>query len=593
LVALALILGTVASIGWSVAFDSQQGSDFGVYFRCGIYLQETLAENLKNCQSQYISIGDLYWRRSLFYTVPFGLIFQENYSLFKIYNVLLNTTAIAVVAWAVRKWAGPAAALVAVVLITLMHERVYMLTVATPDNLAILVTALALTALAFTQQSRISLLAACSLGISIVLLDYSRTTGLFVSLTAVLTSLALYAKGRSIAVVNVVVALAAANLIGILITPVIAGRAADGGFLMALSALNLASTQDFHTNFPWFEYFWPAIPLAERSQVGLVRLWQELASNGTLYPLYAFQKAQQISAGYGYTWFATSDFSDSMDTFITATTPTVPAVSPPRDWILRSALLPLLAFACAGAWRARPTPLAVAALTFVVVVSGILLLLSEAQPRYIIVLLPALAVLAGQAAAAPVQEMAGLRGHAKGLLIVAGALVLGGLGVLAARATAPLPLANAAGQVTAECSGARVESDGQRLVLHLPGAVACARATFKAPATPAVGMFLTDGVYPYRAQPRPANGIHIELKAKSGATMQEQLDRSHVIWRTLPVNPTGGDEIEVLARRPDGVVGDIKIIVAHVMPVPGQGQPERGRTGHIDITALAQTRVEW
>lgn len=565
---LAVAVGTIAAIAWSLAFDSQQGSDFGVYLRCGAQIKATLVQNLEYCQSKYIDLGDLYWRRSLFYTVTIGYFVGSGYSYIEFLNVALHVSAIALAAWVVRQRSGSAAALVTVLLMTFFHERIYMLTLATPDNLAMLATVLAILAIALTQEGRVSFWVAGLLGLCIVVLDYSRSTGLFVTIAAVLATLVLARCGRrSLSnVVNVVAGIAVAVLLASTLERLVASPGKGGGLLMALSALNLASLQDFTVNFPWFAYFWPAIPPAERFTVGVTKLWQELAANGWLYPTYAFAKAQQFSAGFGYTFFATGDFTSNLDTVKTVEHSSAPIMNPLNYSLLRAGVLPLLVFSTAGAWRARSGTLTVAAMAFAVALIGVLLLLTEAQPRYIIVAFPALAILAGQGAATQARGETNIRQHALGFALVSVGLAVGGLALAVAKATAPLPLARPIGHSASPCSSAQIEAQRQQVTLSLPETAMCASIRFTAPAARAIGFFLTDGVYPFRSAPLPPNGAQFELKARSGDRIQGTLDQQHVIWRTLAVDPAGGDEIEFLVRRPEGASGEIKLTIAYVMP---------------------------
>lgn len=567
--------GSVAAIAWSLAFDSQQGSDFGVYFRCGAELKSTVTQNIEQCQSKYIDLGDLYWRRALFYTVPFGRLISSDYTYLELLNAVLHGSAIALAAWVVRQRAGAAAALVVALLMTFFHERIYMLTLATPDNLAMLGTVVALIAIALAQEGRVSFWAAGLLGLCIVVLEYSRSTGLFVTIAAVLAVLVLAGSARRPLsnVVNVVAGIAVAVLLASALERLVASPAKGGGLLMALSALNLASLQDFTVNFPWFAYFWPEIPPGERFVVGVTKLWQEFAANGWLYPGYAFAKAQQFSAGFGYTFFATADFTSNMDTVKTVEHSSAPIMNPLNYTLLRAGLLPLLVFSTAGAWRARSEPLAVAAMAFAVALIGVLLLLTEAQPRYIIVALPALAILAGQGAATHTPGATAVRQHGLGFALVSAGLVVGGLVLAAAKATAPLPLAQAIVQSTGHCPGAKVETQPQQVTLSVPEKATCASITFMAPAAPAIGFFLTDGVYPFRSAPRPPNSAQFEIKARSGDRVEGALNQQHVIWRTLAVDPAGGDEIEFLVRRPEGASGEIKLTIAYVMPAARDAQP--------------------
>ena len=90
IVALAPVLvvaaGAVGVVAWTVLFDSMQGSDFGIYYRCGSEPRASISEWVRSCASAYIGQGGQYWTRSLFYTAPLGSWLKENYPLLKAAN---------------------------------------------------------------------------------------------------------------------------------------------------------------------------------------------------------------------------------------------------------------------------------------------------------------------------------------------------------------------------------------------------------------------------------------------------------------------------------------------------------------------------
>jgi hypothetical protein len=555
-----LTAAAVATLAWAAAFSSQQGSDFGVYFRCGLDAKSALVVRIERCSSQYITYGDIYWHRSLLYTVPIAWLSNGSYSALKFANATFQILGILVVVFAVKKRIGAPAALVAAAAFAIMHERYFMLTLATTDNLAFLASGVGVLAMAALWTEKRPRLWACLLGFCIIVLQFSRSTGILVGLSVLLLYIAVIRERAEMraAGITALALFATVLAIGAALAPWQGARGLDGDFLKRLSALDLTTTQNFTANFAWFSHFWPSMPEGERTSIAISKVLQELAAHGSLYPAYVFVKAQALFSGFGYTWFAAADLSGNADTFLTVNAGTVPKLPLAQSWMGCIAQLPMLALAAAGAFRARPEPLPLAALCFLVVGMAAMLCIGESQPRYLIIFAPAIAILCAEAVqpcsrTCIFRQLTELR---TGALTAAVATIISASAIAATALTVPLPLRSAVPMPSPDCPVANATMDGLRLSIAMPAGASCARAAFVAPVGKSLGFFVSSGVYQYRNEPFEPTGLAYRVQVDGGASIEGSLDQSNVVWRTLPLAGRG-ERIEVFFHRPAGSQRDI------------------------------------
>jgi hypothetical protein len=550
-----LTAAAVATLTWAAVFGSQQGSDFGVYFRCGLDAKPALVERIERCSSQYITYGDIYWHRSLLYTVPIAWLSNGSYTALKFANATFQILGILIVVFAVKRRMGAPAALVAAVVFAAMHERYFMLTLATTDNLAFLASGVGILAMAALWTEKRPQLWACLLGLCIIIVQFSRSTGILFGLSMLLFYIAVLRERAEIRAVGITALVWVGTVLamGAVLAPLQGARGLDGDFLKRLSALDLATTQSFTANFAWFSHFWPSMPEGERSRIAISKVLQELAAHGSLYPAYVFTKAKALFSGFGYTWFAAADLSGNADTFLTVTAATVPKLPLAQSWIACLAQLPMLALAAVGAFRARAEPLPLAALCFLVVGMAAMLFIGESQPRYLIIFAPAIAILCAEAVqplsrARILGQLAELRA---GALTVAVATMIAASVIATTALTVPLPLRSAVPVPSPDCPLATTTTDGLRLSIAMPAGASCARAAFVAPVGNSLSFFVSSGVYQYRNEPFEPSGLVYRVSAEGGASIEGSLDQTNVVWRTLRL-AASRERIEVTFQRPAG-----------------------------------------
>ena len=555
-----VIAVAVQSLAWAYIFSSQQSSDFGIYYRCGFDLQPTLAANLRSCQSQYISYGDLYWRRSLLSTVPIGWL-GGGYPTLKVFNAILQGVAGLVIWTAAIRWLGALPALIAIAVFAFYPDRSFALTLATSDHAATLLCALGLASLtAFTAQRwRVRVTAALLAGVLVVALALTRSTGIFMLSSCVLVIV--------LCVVPRLGLRTAACCLGVLVTSILAAQVASkfvlssagaaDGFLRLASSLDINPSGDFYWSWNWIHQFWPAIPATYQTPLALLRIWHEVVMDGMFYPAYLFSKAQTLTSGLGYVWFASADLALNKDTVRTVALVTVPFSADAA--LARAWSFPMLALLLAGAIRARLTQLNVAALGFFLATVGGLLFLGEVQARYMFILLPAAAFLSGAAFAPHVGQSFGLRlrDFALGSGFLGAVLALTVCAWMVARALSVPPAPEVVQYGSDRCPTRPdqvIVSSSQLSLRLLPGEV-CAEAVFALrQGGHLLTFFASDGQFAYRSDAVEPTEIRYQASV-DGDSVEGLATPGKVVWRQLRLPNLGPVRVSVVVRRPAEAAG--------------------------------------
>jgi hypothetical protein len=485
---------SLAGVAWALATDSMQPSDFGVYWRCGTTPTSSLSAQLDLCQSHYLAATPLYWLRSLLYTTPFGALVGPRPQALDLFNALLHAAALGLLLVLARRALGPAAATVAVVAWGLFPERLFAITLATPDNLAALAV---LAVLAFASSEGRAAPRLLLLGLALAALELLRNAGPIYAAAVLLAALA-SAPGQARRLAGAVASVALGLLLVRGLVAALPGTWESVGVLRALSAVDLSSRQTFDVALRWFDHVLPAVPADVRTRFALRALATELAGHGTLYPGYLLAKAQLMFSGTGYAGWAALALPDNPDTALTVAQPTVPAVSPA---LLGGLLGFVLAMALVGAARLRRAPLLVVSLAVVATFFAAVLLFSEAQPRYLFVIGPPLALLCAAPFAKdePLRDLSAWRGA---LVLLALALLFAAWARVEARQPSPLEAARA--DVDASCGGAPVlKGSLQRLAVELPAGVTCATVHVPLERAAHVRLVMTQASFPFPFEPRP------------------------------------------------------------------------------------------
>ncbi|MDX7950226.1 hypothetical protein P7D22_03410 [Lichenihabitans sp. Uapishka_5] len=309
---------------------------------------------------------------------------------------------------------------------------------------------------------------------------------------------------------------------------------------------------NFDASTYWIHNFWPAIPTAERTGFALRRLAQEVLWDGAAYPEYVISKARALTSGIGYTWFAGADLSGNRDTVLTVANPTVPQWLSGRAAIQRAWLIPMLGLAFVGTLRARRSPLGVATLAFTATFAGEILFIGEVQARYLIICLPAIAILGGlsieQTSGEPERRLFRETAWGAAALLFVALLCLTTWEACRHFATRPW-IVSAVLDGSCPTGQQQVVDDGHTLRIELPAGRDCAEASITLPTgTRGLKAFITDGQYPYRFDQTLPLPLDYEIKGASSVANNSL--RAHVSWLDLSVKGVDSPPIlGLLVRR--------------------------------------------
>jgi hypothetical protein len=571
-----LIAMCIATVAWAVAFDSNQSSDFGIYYRCGTQLKPQLFAWMESCRSNYFHQPDYtYWSRSLVYSAPFGLLAGDNYPLFKLYNAALHVATLALLYFGVRRMAGTRAACVALLLLGLYPEWFFSITVATPDNIVVLflVGFLLLLPSLFRGRGARAWGAVILLAVLAFLAHLARTVGPFLVAAVVLATLVSlrreHWKQPLLRAAAVVVLYNLANLA----TVAAVGRPVQGqfAFMERLSTVDLhAPLQNYRLVFAWVDQFLPALPDSARGPVAMHRIVTELAQGFAEYPGYLLAKTRVFAEGVGYYLYSSTDAGANPDSAVTAafTVPTHPAMLV----ILAGIVMFVAAAAFIGLLRGRRGPVIDGSCFFVAALFGAVLGFGDTQQRYSLLIVPALAMVTALslfARAEPASDAAGgtvprasrvspeIATTAWTLCAFAAIALVYAAGTQAARwlaARIPQPLAMARQDAPAtyqglQCNAVRatLQGDYKRLRATPPADGSCFSFWAPLPAeTQSITFFLSRDEMPFPFEPRTAYPYRIRVEHEGNVLLDTDLGAETVHWYRFDLPP-------VPAGRPNGV----------------------------------------
>ncbi|MDP3498995.1 MAG: hypothetical protein Q8S33_01630 [Myxococcales bacterium] len=546
---IALAVFSLTSVAWALAFDSQQGSDFGVYWRCGIAADEHRASA---CQSAYVAPTSLYWARALLTSRVWGVMFGDAPRGFDAFNAALHVLSLSLLYVTVRRRWSAAAGTVAVVVWGLFPERVFSLTLATPDHIASVLTVVLLAVDQHAEEASAPhrWLSPLVTGTLLAGLELARNTGLMFGAALVLVAVASWSPrrvGQAVLAVILCSLLVRATLSAWPITD-------DASYGLAkAAAVDLTSEQGFAPTLRWANHLLPATPTDERTSVALGALRTELAAHFGLYPSYLATKGAQLFAGSGYQQFASADLSANPDTVLTVPFSTVPA-SP--AWVLRALMAVLVGAALVATLRSRALTLPVA--MFAVFIATVLLL-NEAQARYLFVVGPALAATVGSAFDPRREQTPGGPMLARGLAaLVAIVLAVAAWASWSSRAT--LGLEGARLKADLECSGATLTTTLQRARLELPAGVTCARVTVPHRRAGRLRGYVTQGAFPFPFEQRTDAAVDWVMTSSGGV-----LASGHLAEQTVDYfNGLADGDATLEVRRTGAATSAVAVELAHV-----------------------------
>jgi hypothetical protein len=545
---------TLATFLWAWHFDSVQISDFGVYFRCGSEISSNIAKWVDDCQSQYLHKNLIYWTRSLLYTAPIEFLAGADYTILKLWNAGLHSATIALWYVGLRHYYGPRTATIATGFLVFYPEWWFTLTLATTDNVILLFVVAFTLLLPQLQRRPHGALIIISLSLSVILFaaNMLRTIGSLLLLTAIVWSVSQRSM-RSKA--YDVLWLMAVSLIYVLLSSTIeyvspASASGHLQFLKVLSSIDFSTLQSFGSNYPWVEHFWFSVPEEWRTTIAFEKIYLEMVNGFHQWPLYLYQKASLVFDGSGYYRLSSSLYAGfNPDTVYTVPESTVPFSLTVESWLAAVGAM-YLVLALATIFRTPLSAPAFIALIWTGVFALMILGLSEAQPRYTVLLAPALSLLCALAVCGPVEakslQPVGSWTNSPfspflGLLFIAvlfGILLLG-LNIARRIHHNPILFASKIDPGAPHCNSqsATLEVNYKQLRIFMPKGTNCAAVNLPVSReVQKISFFVSGSRFPYLWEPPTPSSFQYKIKIREQSILEQSLGEKSVRWHLIELN---------------------------------------------------------
>ncbi|MFS0758102.1 hypothetical protein ABC383_25900 [Noviherbaspirillum sp. 1P10PC] len=548
---------------WALKYDSIQPSDFGVYFRCGIEKHDSVLDWMASCQSNYLHANLIYWSRSLLYSIPFGIFAGPNYTAFKLYNASFHVATIVIWFFGLRYYFGPRVAIVATLFLALYPEWWFTTTLITSDNAAIFFIAAFFLLVPQLQKKSCSALIIATLPFVMFAANQLRTVGLVLMATIILmTCFSLLEKWnrtiavRSVAVLGLYFIL---NAISGLLTPSFPVEPVQ--FIKYLSAIDFSTVQDFSINYQWSEHFWLAVPPESRSIVGWSKALLELAWGFDQFPFYLYKKAEIFFSGTGYHYFSSSQFGPNADTVLTVPKSTVPPVPGALPW-MTAAVTFYIALSFFALIRSKLHGPALVAMVWLSVFTLMILGLGEVQPRYSVLIAPALSILAAVALfpekakqSAGVSRSSGVKttniAAALFLLCAIFGIVVLGLKSFYPATAMPGRHARIVSNSFCDSRSVRIETSYKRVRVILPKGVSCGAISVPlGPSQKSIAFFASGAKFPFPFEPKIFSPFRYTAFIGDKALLESELRDASVKWHRFDLSSRDAKgELTLIAQR--------------------------------------------
>jgi 4-amino-4-deoxy-L-arabinose transferase-like glycosyltransferase len=562
-----LIVQCAATVAWALAFDSNQSSDFGIYYRCGTSLKPILHDWMESCRSHYFYQPDYtYWSRALVYSAPFGMVFGDNYVAFKLYNAALHAATLALLFYGLRQVAGARPAVIALVLLGIYPEWFFAITVATPDNLvvALLLAFLLLVPALMRAEGARAWAVVVALAALAFVANLARTVGPFLVIALALTVLVNLQRARwKGPLIRLAAVLVLYNLANVALVTFI-GKPVQGqfAFFQRISTIDLhAPMQNYRLVFGWLDQFLPVVPDAARGKVTAKKIIAEFAQGFGNYPEYLLAKTRVFVEGTGYYLYASTDAGANPDSARTAAAFTVPTFA---AMLVALAAIVLFTSSLAGfaLLRSRRTVLIDACSFLVASICLVILGFGDTQQRYSLLVAAPLAIIAALALFSPTAPASADRRSPAGTGVQAGGAHLGWTlagcaaillvylagsklaAAVALRIPQPLALARQEGDVRANgtaCNSRRIALQGDYKRLRVTPAPSGGCFSFWAPLpveARSVSFFLSRDEFPFPFEPRTPVPYAVRVEHAGTVLYEGQLGLDVVQWHRF--NLAGG-----------------------------------------------------
>ncbi|QBP73987.1 hypothetical protein E2K99_02695 [Herbaspirillum huttiense] len=388
-----LMLLGLGILVWCWFVQSNQVSDFGVYFRCGaehVQNSSSLLDWSKKCESSWLPGFATYWRRSLLYTLPLGWISSGSYIALKLFNGVCHILAIALIYLYVSREAGSKAGFIAAIALCFHPEFWFSATIATSDNLVIVLELVFLGAIARlcrAPDKRIVLIVVLLL----TCMELLRSVGpILVLFVVAVVPLANARKQR----LHLLLA-AIASIITLTGVQLLATRAGmtglqSNGLLAALAGSGVTAPRGFDDLYNWNQYVLPNLAPDFRLSAFIGLITQDLARiwNG---PTYWATKIATVFQGEGYYFFSTANALGSSDDYLIAGAPNLPR-STDMFVIVRAVSVTYCALALVGLFKLPLRIRSTVGVIFAAILLAFFIGPGEVQARYGILLAPLLCI---------------------------------------------------------------------------------------------------------------------------------------------------------------------------------------------------------
>lgn len=386
----------VLLIGWALLVSSQQISDFGAYFRCGAEnwrAAVSIQDWMQKCHSAWLPGVSTYWRRSLLYTLPIGMLGSGSYLVLKLYNAALHLATVAVLYRLVADRVGRAQGVVAAGALAIYPEYWFSTSLATSDNLALLLLVLWLSSLLRCLSDEHAVRRVVCTAVLALALDLLRDIGLICVLATALLAIASSSSvrwrmlGASVFTFGL---MAATTWIGAHFAPPPANQA---GLFARLVGNSITTTYPWMDVYRWFEYVYPLVPQQYHGPY-LTGLLAIDLDHGIIAALHNWMsKIDILFRGAGYYLFSAAPFDANPDNYkVAQVAPTYLANNGFSLFLVGAAAVFTLA-ALVGVVKQRADGLNRVSIAFCSSFLFFVVGFGESQARYCVLLAPVLSIM--------------------------------------------------------------------------------------------------------------------------------------------------------------------------------------------------------
>lgn len=430
-----VLLYVLVVAAWTATTVSQQISDFGVYLRCGAPIWDKatdLRQWTQQCHSAWLPGNPTYWRRSLLYTLPIGMLGGNEYLTLRLVNAALHIAAVFALYHVVAHWTSRRQGILAAAALAIFPEYWFTTSIATSDNLVIplLILWLGLVTSSISEEMPTwKIIAAAVIGVS---LDLLRDVGLICVLATLVLAVLTSSRGRWKFL------LLSALTFGLMVFVSSFGAhfaptpTENAGLLARMTGYGVTSSSAWEDSYRWNQYVYPLLdPQASNRyfaglltmdlQHGVVAAFQNWAA-----------KIQVLFQGDGYYYFSAAPLDGNPDNFPISNAPRDGLLNVGVGFMLRGLTAGITILAIVGGAKSRSQALGQVSIIFSCAFLFLVVGFGEIQPRYAVLLAPTLSIMIAGLLAPRLQTVAGaVADICKSIAYSAGAVAIALFGLTA------------------------------------------------------------------------------------------------------------------------------------------------------------------